>query len=152
MPAHGRHERCSLISLDKLVILCLELFAQLPGSLQEIDDAVDDVNARMTLIFVHNEHILEDYEKKKKDIERLEEELRELNQFQATANDKIASIHEQWLPELERAVKIIGEKFSNYMVRRVRRRCVPLRTSEQDRVRGRRTYRARRARLRQVGH
>lgn len=94
-----------------------ELFQQMeskldPGSLDELQGELDNLQAQLELQAANNPGVLEQYERRKREIANLEStiETAERRESKIATNIKIAQ--DKWQPALERLVASIGQKFS----------------------------------------
>ncbi|KAF9458464.1 P-loop containing nucleoside triphosphate hydrolase protein [Collybia nuda] len=81
-------------------------------SLEELQADLDTQRANLELNLNTNPGVVEQYEKRKRDIEQLEKTIEEKQKKAEKIERNIRNARENWQPALERLVTSIGEKFS----------------------------------------
>ncbi|KAJ8087221.1 Structural maintenance of chromosomes protein 5 [Marasmius tenuissimus] len=78
----------------------------------ELEAVMEEQHAQLELITKTNPGVIEQYEKRKRDIESLEQVLERKNRDAQNVEKAINSAKSKWLPALQELVENIGEKFS----------------------------------------
>lgn len=91
-------------------------FAELPETLEELDRmlAVERARADMSEDSAMGRATLSDYEERKDQIAQLEQSLTRLHAEQRDLQVAIASLKEQWMPQVEAMAKVISGRFSDF--------------------------------------
>ncbi|KAJ7988430.1 hypothetical protein DPEC_G00323470 [Dallia pectoralis] len=89
-------------------------FSQLPATLDEIDAMLNEERSRAECFTGLSENVVEEYNRREKEIENLEKELDEKNNALNTYRRNISEAKERWLNPLKELVEKINEKFSNF--------------------------------------
>ncbi|KAK0082913.1 hypothetical protein PV325_010331 [Microctonus aethiopoides] len=91
-------------------------FGKLPGTIEEIDEALQTAQARVYCLDDHHggEDILRDYERTKEYVEKLKQEIETLSIKLEVNEQKIEEIRDIWLPLLQELVETINGNFSKY--------------------------------------
>uniref|UniRef100_A0A6B2KWP9 Structural maintenance of chromosomes protein 5 n=1 Tax=Arcella intermedia TaxID=1963864 RepID=A0A6B2KWP9_9EUKA len=92
-----------------------EIFDSLPDSREEIETEIVELKAKGDAIFVTNPKILEDYDRREKEIAQLEKKLAELENEQKNGANTIKNTENNWLPKVEKICESINKSFTNYM-------------------------------------
>jgi chromosome segregation ATPase len=82
-----------------------------PG-IEELEAEITSTKQRIELVNPGNPRILEEYEKRARDIERLTERLAEFGTNLGDLESKIADIRQQWEPRLDQLIANISEAFA----------------------------------------
>jgi len=113
--AKSLHDRAqSIVNLDKHPEV-KEIFKNLPDTISDLEDEILAVRARADAIFLANPKILEDYERREREITELREKLDQAEQDQGEANVNINKLQALWLPKLEEFTEHINKSFQQYM-------------------------------------
>jgi chromosome segregation ATPase len=91
------------------------LFAQLPNTLEELDERITSLKAKADLNWSTNPKVIEDYEKRKSEIDALQTELHRQQHILHERHNEMEKLKESWLPELQRIVGVINNSFAHYM-------------------------------------
>jgi chromosome segregation ATPase len=91
------------------------LFAQLPNTLEELDERILTLRAKADLNWSTNPKVIEDYEKRKAEIDTLENELNQQQHVLEERRIQIEKLKQSWLPEIQRIVAAINTSFAEYM-------------------------------------
>lgn len=79
---------------------------------------IADIQARVDLIFVDNDRgILEQFEQRKRHIDKLEQKLAGRQDAQRAHQDEVERIRESWLEPLNEIIEKINTQFSTYFKR-----------------------------------
>ncbi|XP_034951339.1 structural maintenance of chromosomes protein 5 [Chelonus insularis] len=91
------------------------IFAKLPPTIEEIDEAIQSAKARLFCAgdTHHGEEILEECELVKRKIESLKVEIEKLEETLAKNKRDTEELRDQWLPLIEKLTRTINGKFSN---------------------------------------
>eukprot|EP00245_Coleochaete_scutata_P017106 TRINITY_DN822_c0_g1_i1.p1 TRINITY_DN822_c0_g1~~TRINITY_DN822_c0_g1_i1.p1 ORF type:complete len:1117 (+),score=313.61 TRINITY_DN822_c0_g1_i1:202-3552(+) len=89
-----------------------EKFAELPMTVEELLEAIKDMEARAGAILCSNPHILQEYEARCRQIEELQTKLEEETQVLELASAEVERVKALWLPRLRSLVSRINETFS----------------------------------------
>eukprot|EP01114_Cavostelium_apophysatum_P013290 TRINITY_DN3181_c0_g1_i2.p1 TRINITY_DN3181_c0_g1~~TRINITY_DN3181_c0_g1_i2.p1 ORF type:complete len:997 (-),score=332.14 TRINITY_DN3181_c0_g1_i2:85-3075(-) len=92
------------------------LFETLPGTLEDVEKEIDEAHARADTNYSTNPAVIEQYEKRKKEIEDLEDKLNGEGNSLEKQKETIERIKSEWLPPLEELVGKINVSFSKYML------------------------------------
>lgn len=92
----------------------LQIFKNLPATLEDIDAMIADIQARIDLIFVDNEGAIEDFKQREKLIEKLQLKLAGRQDAQRAHQDKVERIRESWLLPLNDIIDQVNTQFSAY--------------------------------------
>jgi len=91
-----------------------ELFATLPNTLEQLDEAIAEAKARADVSYSTNPKVIEEYEARCKEIETLEGKLQsEQNQLNNEIN-RVEELKKEWLPTLQEMMEKINKSFSKY--------------------------------------
>uniref|UniRef100_A0AAR2JIK3 Structural maintenance of chromosomes protein 5 n=1 Tax=Pygocentrus nattereri TaxID=42514 RepID=A0AAR2JIK3_PYGNA len=94
---------------------CTLLFSfELPDTLDEIDAMLSEERARAECFTGLSETVVEEYNKREKEIKNMEKELEEKTNALNTYRQNISEAKERWLNPLKSLVEQINEKFSNF--------------------------------------
>jgi chromosome segregation ATPase len=91
------------------------IFAQLPNTIEELDERIVALKAKADLNWSANPKVIEDYEKRKSEMESLQNELQRQQRILNERHAEIEHLQESWLPELQRIVAAINTAFAQYM-------------------------------------
>ncbi|KAL6472816.1 hypothetical protein MHYP_G00190040 [Metynnis hypsauchen] len=89
-------------------------FSELPDTLDEIDAMLNEERARAECFTGLSEAVVEEYNKREKEIKNMEKELEEKTNALNTYRQNISEAKERWLNPLKSLVEQINEKFSNF--------------------------------------
>lgn len=89
-----------------------EQFEKLPGSIEEIEDAIEEKKARHDSIIIMDPSAQHRYDRISVVLAGNVEKLEEDKAAHATAVEKVERLKEAWLPEIRRLVQKINENFS----------------------------------------
>uniref|UniRef100_A0AAR2LX67 Structural maintenance of chromosomes protein 5 n=1 Tax=Pygocentrus nattereri TaxID=42514 RepID=A0AAR2LX67_PYGNA len=89
-------------------------FSELPDTLDEIDAMLSEERARAECFTGLSETVVEEYNKREKEIKNMEKELEEKTNALNTYRQNISEAKERWLNPLKSLVEQINEKFSNF--------------------------------------
>ncbi|KAJ7594061.1 P-loop containing nucleoside triphosphate hydrolase protein [Mycena floridula] len=81
-------------------------------SLEELVEELENQKAKLELTIEANPGVVEQYEKRKRDIETLEQAIEERQRKADKVEKNIKNARDNWQPALEKLVKSIGTKFS----------------------------------------
>lgn len=90
----------------------LEEWCRQNGSIVELNAEIESINGRIELLHEGNPGILQQYEKRQREIEKLEDRVNNFDAELARLNESISRIRGQWEPELEKLVSEISDAFS----------------------------------------
>lgn len=89
------------------------MFREMPGTIEDLEDAIHDTVAEANAVLCNNPGVLEEYERRCKQIESLETELEaEKADLQACLSE-IETVQDKWLPTLRTLVAKINETFGH---------------------------------------
>lgn len=86
----------------------------LPENLEGVEDSLDEAENKVNSI-TDNPHVMRQYEERKKDIEKLQEQLDEVGGEKDTKRKQLEQKLSKWEAALINIVKKVSEKFSAYM-------------------------------------
>ncbi|XP_036451673.1 structural maintenance of chromosomes protein 5 [Colossoma macropomum] len=89
-------------------------FSELPDTLDEIDAMLNEERARAECFTGLSEAVVEEYNKREKEIKNMEKELEEKTNALNTYRQNISEAKERWLNPLKSLVEQINEKFSDF--------------------------------------
>ncbi|XP_062870491.1 structural maintenance of chromosomes protein 5 [Trichomycterus rosablanca] len=89
-------------------------FSELPDTLEEIDDMLNEEKARAEGFADLSERVVEEYNQREREIRELENELEEKTNALNTYRQNITEAKERWLIPLKQLVEQINEKFSDF--------------------------------------
>ena len=87
-------------------------WCQQNGSIDELNAEIESINGRIELLHEGNPGLLHQYEKRQREIEKLEDRVNNFDTELARLNESISRIRGQWEPELEKLVSEISDAFS----------------------------------------
>jgi structural maintenance of chromosomes protein 5 len=108
-----------------------ELFETLPSTIEEIDAAIDDMQARVNSI-IPNPEIVKRYEERKRRIEGLASKLEKAKKELERAQTRKAEVLATWLPRVQEITTSIGVKFSKFFDNMGCKGAVRLHEAEQE--------------------
>ena len=89
-------------------------FDDLPNTLEELTELTEEMQGRIDCIRGIDPRIIEEFEKRKEDIEQMEQQLsNERNRLEELENE-LKSLHNKWYPAIQRVIQSINENFSNF--------------------------------------
>uniref|UniRef100_UPI00398F87BA structural maintenance of chromosomes protein 5 isoform X1 n=2 Tax=Pristiophorus japonicus TaxID=55135 RepID=UPI00398F87BA len=89
-------------------------FQSLPNSLDEIDASLNEERSRASCFTGLNSSVVDEYKRRKQEIENLSEELNRKKNELENYKLNISQVKERWLNPLKQLVEQINEKFSEY--------------------------------------
>lgn len=89
-----------------------EQFIEMPGTIEELEAAIQDTISQANSILFLNHNILEEYESRQRKIESLKSKQDSVEEELSKCVDEINSLKESWLPTLRNLVGQINETFS----------------------------------------
>ncbi|KAK3006360.1 hypothetical protein RJ639_016613 [Escallonia herrerae] len=87
-------------------------FLQMPGTVEELEAAIQDTISQANSIFFLNHNILEEYERRQQKIESLMKKQESDEKELTFLSDEINALKDSWLPTLRNLVAQINETFS----------------------------------------
>jgi len=90
-----------------------EMFRGMPETVVEVEDAINEAVAEANAVLCNNPNVLEEYERRCKQISALEEKMKEENEELQIHLLEIESLKAKWLPTLKLLVSKINDTFSN---------------------------------------
>ncbi|XP_055533041.1 structural maintenance of chromosomes protein 5 [Wyeomyia smithii] len=90
-------------------------FEALPAQLEELANHMDELQARIDCMAQGNGNILEEYETRCKQIEKLREEIERTSKSTNDLEIEMQKLHDEWYPAISRVVQIINENFTRFM-------------------------------------
>lgn len=91
----------------------LEEWCRQNGSIDELNAEIESINGRIELLHEGNPGIMQQYEKRQREIEKLEDRVNNFGTELARLNESISRIRGQWEPELDKLVSEISDAFSH---------------------------------------
>ncbi|GBG67284.1 hypothetical protein CBR_g88572 [Chara braunii] len=88
-----------------------EKFAQLPVSVEALEDAIQDTEYRANAILCHNPNVVAEYELRSRQIKDLSKKLEEEEVLHQNGRNEIENLKNEWLPTLRELVGNINESF-----------------------------------------
>jgi len=82
------------------------------SSINDLNAEIESINGRIELLHEGNPGLLQQFEKRQRDIEKLEERVNNFDTELTRLNESISRIRGQWEPELEKLVSEISDAFS----------------------------------------
>jgi structural maintenance of chromosomes protein 5 len=82
------------------------------GNLDELNAEIESINGRIELLHEGNPGLMQQYEKRQREIEKLEDRVNNFDTELTRLNESISRIRGQWEPELEKLVSEISDAFS----------------------------------------
>ncbi|XP_067886687.1 structural maintenance of chromosomes protein 5 isoform X2 [Heterodontus francisci] len=92
----------------------MRAFQSLPNSLDEIDASLNEERSRASCFTGLNSSVVDEYKRRKQEIENLSEELNRKKNELENYKLNISQVKEKWLNPLKQLVEQINEKFSEY--------------------------------------
>ncbi|XP_068092361.1 structural maintenance of chromosomes protein 5 isoform X2 [Hyperolius riggenbachi] len=89
-------------------------FQSLPHTLEEIDAALNEERSRASCFTGLNASVVEDYGKRKREIEAMTEQLTQKKKELDDYREKISKVKQDWLTPLKLLVEKINEQFSSF--------------------------------------
>ncbi|XP_053684572.1 structural maintenance of chromosomes protein 5 [Sabethes cyaneus] len=90
-------------------------FEKLPDQLEELANHMDELQARIDCMAQANGNILEEYETRCKQIEKLREEIQRTSKSTSSLEAEMQKLHDVWYPEISKVVQTINENFTRFM-------------------------------------
>lgn len=81
------------------------------GNIDELNAEIESINGRIELLHEGNPGLIQQYEKRQGEIEKLAERVNNFDTELARLNDGISRIRQQWEPELDKLVSEISDAF-----------------------------------------
>ncbi|XP_022244453.1 structural maintenance of chromosomes protein 5-like isoform X3 [Limulus polyphemus] len=91
-----------------------KFFAQLPQTVDEIDNEIHKEQAKADCLLQTDESVVQEYKQKKQEIKKIEKEFCNKMQHLEQLKKKIEEIKQLWLPCLEELISHINMKFRKY--------------------------------------
>ncbi|KAL5289103.1 SMC5 family protein [Megaselia abdita] len=92
-----------------------EQFNSIPDNLQELNDQINDFQARVECMTSENTNVIDEFEQRQREIERLESVIMEDAQSTSVTQKKISVLHEKWYPKIKETVEEINKYFGEFM-------------------------------------
>lgn len=93
----------------------LELFNQLPDTMDELKEAINECKGRLECMGDVDQNIAAEYKQKCADIERIKNEMQNAEHNRHGLAAQINALHERWYPEIENIVTTLNKHFSDFM-------------------------------------
>lgn len=90
----------------------LKEWCQQNGNIDELNAEIESINGRIELLHEGNPGLIQQYERRQQEIEKLEERVNNFDAELTRLNEAISRIRGQWEPELEKLVSEISDAFS----------------------------------------
>lgn len=90
-------------------------FEKLPGTLDELSNHMDEIQARVDCMSRSNANIMEDYETRCRLIESLKQMISDTSKSSDALEVELQKLHCQWYPEINKVVETINSNFSRFM-------------------------------------
>jgi len=90
----------------------LEEWCQQNNGINELNAEIESINGRIELLHEGNPGLMQQYEKRQREIEKLEDRVNNFDTELTRLNESISKIREQWEPGLEKLVSEISDAFS----------------------------------------
>ncbi|XP_055627453.1 structural maintenance of chromosomes protein 5 isoform X2 [Toxorhynchites rutilus septentrionalis] len=90
-------------------------FERLPGTLDELVNHMEDIQARVDCMSRSNGNIMEEYETRNRQIETLKEAINDSSKSSDSLEAELQQLHDRWYPEIGRVVETINGNFSRFM-------------------------------------
>ena len=87
-------------------------WCQQNGNIDELNAEIESINGRIELLHEGNPGLIQQYEKRQREIEKLEDRVNNFDTELARLNDGISRIRQRWEPELDKLVSEISDAFS----------------------------------------
>jgi chromosome segregation ATPase len=82
------------------------------NSINDLNAEIESINGRIELLHEGNPGLMQQYEKRQREIEKLEDRINNFDTELTRLNESISRIRGQWEPELEKLVSEISDAFS----------------------------------------
>ncbi|KAG0584268.1 hypothetical protein KC19_3G198200 [Ceratodon purpureus] len=89
------------------------MFETMPATVEDLEDAINDALAEANAVLCNNPGVLEEYERRCEQIERLETELERESAERQACLSEIQTVQDKWLPTLRTLVAQINETFGH---------------------------------------
>lgn len=83
------------------------------STLDELNAEIEATNGRIELLHAGNPGLIEAYERRQQEIDRLEDTLKDFDARLASLNESVTELREKWEPGLDKLVSEISEAFSH---------------------------------------
>ncbi|XP_058828932.1 structural maintenance of chromosomes protein 5 [Topomyia yanbarensis] len=90
-------------------------FEKLPDQLEELNNHMEELQARIDCMARSNGNILEEYETRCRQIESLRDAIRDSTKSSDALEAELQQLHDQWYPEISRVVEVINGNFTRFM-------------------------------------
>lgn len=90
-------------------------FRKLPSSLEDLNNHMEEIQARIECMSRDNGNILEEYEARCRQIDTLKESIGDSTKNTDALEAELQQLHDRWFPEISRVVDIINGNFSRFM-------------------------------------
>uniref|UniRef100_A0A8D8ITH6 Structural maintenance of chromosomes protein 5 n=1 Tax=Culex pipiens TaxID=7175 RepID=A0A8D8ITH6_CULPI len=90
-------------------------FDKLPGALEELENHMEELKARIDCMSRDNGNILEEYETRCREIESLRAAINDSTKNSDALEAELQRLHDQWYPEINRVAEVINGNFSRFM-------------------------------------
>jgi len=91
----------------------LKEWSQREASLDDLNAEIEATNGRIELLHAGNPQLLQNYERRQRDIDKLETALNNFDTDLANVTNNISQLRERWEPELDRLVCEINDAFAH---------------------------------------
>ncbi|XP_068611158.1 structural maintenance of chromosomes protein 5-like [Brachionichthys hirsutus] len=91
-----------------------QAFSELPDTLDEIDAVLNEERSRADCIAGLSDDVVQEYNRREQEIQRLEEELEENNSTLSAYRQDVSEAKERWLQPLRQLVEQINGRFSGF--------------------------------------
>lgn len=92
-----------------------EKFSSLTNDIQQLNDEINDIQARVECMVSENSNVIEEFESRQKEIERLGAVIMEGLQNTTETQNKISVLHNKWYPKIKDTVAEINKYFGDFM-------------------------------------
>lgn len=92
-----------------------EQFESIANDLQQLNDEINDFQARVECMTSENMNVIEEFEQRQREIERLESVIMESVQNSSETQKKITVLHQKWFPKIKDTVEEINKYFGEFM-------------------------------------
>lgn len=92
-------------------------FEKLPQTVEELEDKILEMQGRIECIRGVDPAIVEEYERRKETIERLNDDLHNEQARAMALENELKNLHQTWYPQITSVVNSINENFSNFFAK-----------------------------------